>query len=81
MAKVVAVEKKARRRRGDILRAVSPNISNARVESINGKVKVTVKMGCGFRDTGNLMALLVPRCPDAKPQLPWNRSAPIRKAA
>ena len=79
--KVVAVEKKVRRRRDDILRAVSLNISNARVESINNKIKVTVKMGYGFRNTDNLIALLMLRCSDAKPQLPWNQSERMRKAA
>ena len=81
IAKVVAVEKKVRRRRDDILRAVSLNVSNARAESINNKIKVTVKMGYGFRNTDNLIALLMLRCSDAKPRLPWNQSAPIRKAA
>ena len=50
-------------------------------KSINSKIKVTVKMGYGFRNTDNLIALLMLRCSDAKPQLPWNQSAPIRKAA
>lgn len=78
--KVVEVEKKVRRRRDDILRSISLNISNARVESINNKIKVTVKMGYGFRNTDNLVALLMLRCSDTKPQLPWSQSAPIRKA-
>lgn len=81
IAKVVAVEKKVGRRRNDILRAVSLNISNARIESTNNKIKVTVKMGYGFRNTDKPIALLMLRCSDAKPQLPWNQSAPIRKAA
>lgn len=69
--KVVEVEKKVRRRRDDILRAVSLGISNARVEAINNKIKVTVKMGYGFRNTDNLIALLMLRCSDVKPRLPW----------
>lgn len=81
IAKVVAVEKKVRRRRDDILRAVSLNISNARVESINNKIKVTVKMGYGFRNTDNLLALLMLRCSDTKPQLPWSQATSVRKAA
>lgn len=81
IAKVVAVEKKVRRRRDDILRAVSPDIGNARVESINNKIKVTVKMGYGFRSTDNLLALLMLRCSDAKPQLPWNQATSVRKVA
>ena len=81
IAKVVAVEKKVRRRRDDILRAVSLNVSNARAESINNKIKVTVKMGYGFRSTDNLIALLMLRCSDTKPQLPWSQAALVGKTA
>ena len=44
---VVAVEKKAGRRRADVVAAVALGIGNGRVESINNKIKVTVRMGCG----------------------------------
>ena len=44
IAKVVAVEKKVRRRRDDIIAAVELGISNGRVEAINNKIKVTVRM-------------------------------------
>ena len=67
---VVEVEKKVRRRRADIIAAVELGISNGRVESINNKVKVTVRMGYGFRNTDNLVALLMLRCSDSKPELP-----------
>lgn len=70
IAKVVAVEKKVRRRRDDIIAAVELGISNGRVEAINNKIKVTVRMGCGFRNTDNLVALLMLRCGDCQPQLP-----------
>ena len=45
-------------------------ISNGRVEAINNKIKVTVRMGYGFRNTDNLVALLMLRCGDCQPQLP-----------
>ena len=67
---VVAVEKKVRRRKGDIVAAVELGISNGRVESINNKVKVTVRMAYGFRNTDNLLALVMLRCSDVEPQLP-----------
>ena len=44
IAKVVAVEKKVRRRRDDIIAAVELGISNGRVEAINNKIKVAVRM-------------------------------------
>jgi transposase len=59
-----------RKRRDDIVRAVKLNISNARVEVINNKIKVTVRMGYGFKNADNLIALLLLRCSDIQPQLP-----------
>ena len=50
--------------------AVELGISNGRVEAINNKIKVTVRMGYGFRNTDNLVALLMLRCGDCQPQLP-----------
>lgn len=73
IAQVVAVNKKVRKRRDDIIAAVDLDISNARVEAINSKIKVTVKMGYGFRNTDNLIALLMLRCSDVKPQLPGRK--------
>ena len=70
IAKVVAVEKKVRRRRDDIVAAVELGIGNGRVEAINNKIEVTVRMGYGFRNTDNLVALLMLRCGDCQPQLP-----------
>ena len=67
---VVEVEKKVRRRRADVIAAVELGVSNGRVEAINNKVKVTVKMGYGFRNTDNLIALTMLRCSDMKPELP-----------
>ena len=80
IGKVVEVEKKVRRRRADIVAAVELGISNARVEAINNKIKVTVKMGYGFRNIDNLVGLLMLRCSDIKPQLP-GRSAKVKKMA
>ena len=68
---VVEVEKKVRRRRADIVAAVRLGVSNGRVEAINNKVKVTVKMGYGFRNTDNLIAIVMLRCSDEHPALPW----------
>ena len=68
---VVEVEKKVRRRRADVIAAVELGIGNGRVESINNEIKVTVRMGYGFRNTDNLIALLMLRCSDEQPALPW----------
>ena len=68
---VVAVEKKVGRRRADVVAAVALGIGNGRAESINNKIKVTVRMGHGFRNAGNLVALLMLRRSDGQPALPW----------
>lgn len=67
---VVAVERKVRRRREDVLAAVELGIGNGRVEAINNKIKVTVRMGYGYRNIDNLCALLMLRCSDVRPALP-----------
>ena len=68
---VVEVEKKVRRRRADVIAAVELGIGNGRVESINNEIKGTGRMGYGFRNTDNLIALLMLRCSDEQPALPW----------
>lgn len=72
---VVGVEKKVRRRRDDILAAVGLGIGNGRVESLNNKVKVTVRMGYGFRNVDSLISLLMLKCSDIQPALPWEAKA------
>lgn len=78
---VVEVEKKVRRRRADVIAAVELGVGNGRVESINNKIKVTVRMGYGFRNTDSLIALLMLRCSDEQPALPWeDRTEEKRRA-
>ena len=71
----VEVEKKVRRRRADVLAAIELGIGNGRVESVNNKIKVTVRMGYGFRNVDNLVALLMLKCSDMKPGLPGRKAA------
>ena len=74
--RLAEVRKKIKLRRDDIISAVALGISNARVEAINNKIKVTVRMGYGFRNTDNLIALVMLRCSDIKPQLPGRKTEP-----
>ena len=46
-----------------------------RVEAINNKIKATVRMGYGFRNTDNLVSLLMLRCSDCRPRLPGRQAA------
>lgn len=67
----VEVSRKVRRRRDAIVRAVELGVSNARVEATNNKVKLTVRMAYGFRNVGNMLALIMLRCSPLTPRLPW----------
>ena len=78
---VVEVEQKVCSRRDDIIAAVELGISNGRVEAINNKVKVTIRMGYGFRNMDNLKALVMLRCGDLKPVLPGRKPAAREVAA
>ena len=64
------LSKKIRRHREAIVRSVVLGISNARVEAINNKIELTVRMGYGFRSIDNLIALIMLRCSNLPITLP-----------
>lgn len=64
------LSKKVRRHRDAILRAVGLGVSDARVEAIDNKIKLTVRMGYGFRNIENLIALVMLRCSNLPISLP-----------
>lgn len=68
--RVKQLSKKIRRHREAIVRAVGLGISNARVEAVNNKIKLTVRMGYGFRNIDNLIALVMLRCSNLPIALP-----------
>lgn len=70
IAPFVELSRKVGRRRDSIVAAVGLGLSNARVEATNNKIKPAVRMGYGFRNIGNLIALVMLRCSDLKPSLP-----------
>jgi len=67
---VVGLSRKIRRHRQRIIDTVASGLSNARVEAINNKVKVTIRMGYGFRNIDNLIALIMLRCSKLQLSLP-----------
>ncbi|MGN1333422.1 MAG: transposase [Lachnospiraceae bacterium] len=46
-------------------------VANARIEAINSKIKLSIRMAYGFRNIDNMMAMIMLRCSDIKVQLPW----------
>ncbi|MDM8275532.1 transposase [Enorma phocaeensis] len=68
--KVKKLSKKVKRHKEAIVRAVGLGISNARVEAINNKIKLTVRMGYGFQNINSLMMLVMRRCTNLPLALP-----------
>ena len=64
------LSKKIRRHREAIVRSVELGVSNARVEAVNNKIKLTVRMGYGFRNIDNLISLVMLRCSNLPITLP-----------
>lgn len=73
--KVKELSKKVRRHKEAILRSVELGISNARIEAVNNKIKLTVRMGYGFRNIDNLIALVMLRCSNLPIALPGRKEA------
>ena len=61
---------KIRTRRDDILTTIRLGHSNARIEAFNNKIKVTIRMAYGFRNTDNLIAMIKLRCSGPPIHLP-----------
>jgi len=58
----VELGRKIKRHRAAILAAIKYGLSNARIEAINNKIKVTIRMGYGYRNIDNLIALVRLKC-------------------
>ncbi len=58
----VDLQRKIRRHMKAILATVTHRISNARVEAINNKIKLSIRMAYGFRNIDNLIAMIYLRC-------------------
>ena len=58
------------RRRFDILRTIRSGPSNARLEAVNNKIKTTIRIGYGYRNLDNFIALVMPECGGLNLKLP-----------
>ena len=66
----VELQRKIMRHKDQILNTIRMRISNARVESINNKIKLIIRRSFGFRNIENMMDLILLICSDLKIQLP-----------
>jgi transposase len=58
----VELGKKIKRHRDAIIASIKNELSNARIEAVNNKIKVTIRMGYGFRNIDNLIAVVRLKC-------------------
>jgi transposase len=58
----VELGKKIKRHKAAILTTIKVGLTNARIEAVNNKIKVTIRMGYGFRNIDNLIAIVRLKC-------------------
>ena len=69
----VELRKKIKRHKSAILASIKYGLTNARVEAVNNKIKVTIRMGYGFRNIDNLIALVRLKCSGNNFKLPGRK--------
>ena len=69
----VELGKKIKRHKEAILSTIKNELSNARIEAVNNKIKVTIRMGYGFRNIDNLIALVRLKCGGFNVTLPGRK--------
>lgn len=53
-----------------IVAAAKHKLSNARMEAINNKIKLVIRTAYGYRNTDNLIAMVMLSCSNVQPGLP-----------
>lgn len=53
-----------------IVAAAKHKLSNARMEATNNKIKLVIRTAYGFRNTDNMIAMIMLSCSDVQPGLP-----------
>jgi len=66
----VELQRKIKRHKDAILASIRHGVSNARIEAVNNKIKVAIRMGYGFRNLENMIALIMLRCSKLDVALP-----------
>jgi transposase len=66
----VDLQKKIRIHLEAIFNTIEIGLSNARIEAVNNKIKLTIRMGYGFRNINNLLSMVMLRCSNVQISLP-----------
>ena len=72
---IYELQKKIRRHYQAILNTAKYKLSNARVETVNNKIKLTIRMAFGFSNVQNMLDLIMLRCSDIPIELPGRKAA------
>lgn len=58
------LREKIKRHFNNIVATIKHGLSNARIEALNNKIKLSIRMAYGFRNEDNMLALIMLRCSD-----------------
>ena len=64
------LREKIKRNLTGILATARYHLSNARIEATNNKIKLIIRRAYGFRNTDNLLSMVMLTCSNLKPKLP-----------
>lgn len=67
----VELQRKIRRHYDAILATLESGLSNARIEAVNNKIKLSIRMAYGFRNMANMIDMIMLRCSELTVPLPW----------
>ena len=84
----VELQRKIRRHREHILNAIRHGVSNARIEALNNKIKLLIRIAYGFRNIDTMISLVMLFCsniqiqwPSCNAQMAINKGQTVRKVA
>ena len=79
----VELQRKIMRHKDHILNTIRLDVSNARIEATNNKIKLLIRQAYGFRNIDNMIAMILLYCSDVKIPLPnrHDRNGPQHQAA
>lgn len=67
----VEPQRKIRRHYGAIMATLESGLPNARIEAVNNKTKLSIRMAYGFRNITNMVDMFMLRCSELTVPLPW----------
>jgi transposase len=74
----VELGRKVKRHKEAILASIKYGLTNARIEAVNNKIKVTIRMGYGFRNIDHLIALVRLKCSGEIVTLPGRKPKTLK---